>query len=143
MSKEDKEDTDEFLSKEYNLEEEHFEIFIDEIEYWKEYYGLKMYEFAPFFENIGNTRAEATVDHDSMIVVIVLNKIWQGTPPTEYAIRRAAYHEIAETLLSKLVDIALVSTRANEAEESTHTVIKILENTHFNDHYNMRFDGLN
>lgn len=137
---EQKEEILDFLKKKYELNNTDYKIFKEEILFWQNYYGLKTYEIATFFENIGNFRAEATTDHESMISVVILNKKWDATIPDDYNIRKAAYHEICEIMLSKLVEIARSRTTTSEQiEQVTHEIIKIMENTHFEDSYRNRF----
>jgi hypothetical protein len=123
------------LNKRYELTNQHFDIFVEEFNYWVSEYSLNNWEYHFNFGPDGsadNSRAHIYRDHPSRICLVFLNNIWEGTDPSEISVRHVAFHEAAEMLLSKLND--LVNSRSvikDELEEAIHVVIRTLENTHW------------
>lgn len=128
--------------------EDMFNIFKQETEYWLHKLGLVSYE----------THIESCTLDDYVLgechwnvvsrnVLIRMCATWSVDTPTacpdEYNIRRVAYHEVMHLLLCPFqaygTDINL-----GEAQKSaellivSHTVIKTLENTMFNDDHHRR-----
>lgn len=128
---------EEHLSKEYVLGEDYYEIFKEEFKYWSDKFGLVGWEFHFYFGEDNNeysARGRLVNDHESRIALVFLNKKFEGTEPTEEAVRQVAYHEACELLLSKLkflMEQRNVSDR--EIEEETHNVIRVMENCFFYD----------
>jgi len=125
------------LSKEYELTENDFNMFKEEFKYWIIKFGLIGWELHFVFANDNDeysARGRLVNDHTSRIALIFLNKIFEGTEPTEVSVRQTAYHEACELLLSKLK--FLIESRNisdNEVEEETHNVIRVMENCFFYD----------
>jgi len=121
------------INKKFKLKDKHFNIFVDEFNYWANKYSLNNWEFCFNFGTDYDTRAYIYRDHVSRICLIFLNNEWEGTKPTERNIRLVAYHEATEMLLSKINDLASSrSVSKDELEEAIHVVIRTLENTHWN-----------
>jgi hypothetical protein len=124
------------LNKEYTLTDEHFDIFVEEFNYWVSRYSLNNWEFHFYFglDDSQDESARAVIfrDHPGRICLVFLNSTWVGTEPTEELLRHSAYHEACEMLLSKLNDLAQSrSCLREELEEAIHSVIRTLENTHW------------
>lgn len=130
------------LSKTFKLTVKEFETFKDEFMYWVEKYGLKDWEYHFYFEaheDDVDARAFIRRDVESRIALVSLDKQWIGLKPIEYEIRRAAYHEANEMLLSKINDIARRrSIMSSDIEEAVHEIIRRLENTYFDNDLNLR-----
>lgn len=129
----------ELLNHEYDLDDDHFDIFVEEFNYWVAKYSLNNWEFHYHFSNDGDFRASVCRDHPGRLCIVVLNNKWIGTEPNDENLRLCAYHEATEMLLSKLNDLAHSrSVTADEIEEAMHTVIRTLENTHWQTDYDIR-----
>lgn len=118
------------LDREYVLDETHFEVFKEEFEYWVEVYGLRGWEITYWLTEVDDqARAQCHSDQTGRVIVAVLGKTWQATEPTEYEIRRSAFHECSELFLAKINDIARSRTvTAPAIEEEIHNIIRTLEN---------------
>lgn len=133
---------DELLDAEFELDESHFEIFKDEFQYWCEVYGLKGWEVTFWFTEVEDgSRAQCHTDQTGRVIVAVLGKKWQATEPTEYEVRRSAFHEASELFLAKINDIARARTiTAPAIEEEIHNIIRTLENILWERDIETRFD---
>ena len=124
------------IFQEFELTNDHFELFKEEFLYWINTYSLNNWEYHFYFgkEDGGDDTARSHIcrDHTGRICLVFLNNMWVGTEPTEKSIRHSAYHEVTEMLLSKINDIAHNREFSKEElEEAIHTVIRTLENTHW------------
>ena len=118
------------LEREYKLDETHFEIFKEEFSYWVEIFGLKGWELKFWLTEVDDcSRAQCHTDQTGRVIIAVLGKTWQATEPTEYEIRRSAFHECTELFLAKINDISRARTiTAPAIEEEIHNIIRTLEN---------------
>jgi len=119
-------------------------VFVDEFMYWVDKYGMKDWEIVFSLTNTAEhdynkVRADIGVDHEGKIAVVRLDKEWDGMDPSEHNLKRCAYHEATELLISKFVDICRSRTvTVAEIEEQSHRIIRILENVQFEPDYKTR-----
>ena len=114
----------------YKLKKKDFRIFIEEFRYWVDKFGLKGWEFFYQFEE-EDCRACIQRDVQGRLVIVTLSKTFD-VEPTDAMLKRCAFHEACELLLSPLV--SLVTQRSvsdNQLEEATHNIIRIMENEFF------------
>ena len=124
------------FDKKYKLGQKEFKIFRDEFLYWADTYGLRGWEFIFKYGEDPDNRAFIQRELESRIVVISLADEWIGLPPDEFNLKRVAYHEAFELLLSKLVDLCMErSVSEKQVIEEVHNLIRIFENHHFDSHY--------
>lgn len=124
------------FDKKYKLGQKEFKIFKDEFLYWANIYGLKGWEFIFKYEDDPENRACIQRDLEARIVVVSLADEWIGLPPDEFNLKRVAYHECCELLLSKLVDLCMErSITEKQVTEEIHNIIRIFENYHFDRNY--------
>lgn len=119
----------------YELEQCHFNIFQKEANKWLVYWGLTEWEvFFVFEPNTDGRRATCYTNHLDKICHLALNtRPDLCEPPSETSIRKSAFHEVCEFLLSSLTFIALdEEIPRNEREDltksETHAVIRRMEN---------------
>jgi hypothetical protein len=132
------EESGDIFDKKYDLTEDHYEMFQDEFQYWVNMYGLKGWELHFSFdkETGEDARAQIFRDHDARITIVMLATKWQGCEPTEYNIRKCAFHEASELLLSKINDLTRSRCVTDkQIEEEIHNLIRVLENTHWTSDY--------
>lgn len=122
----------------YELEQHHFDIFKDEARKWLAYWGLTEWEVFFVFElNIEGCRAGCYTKHLHKICHLALNTHPDlCEPPNEMSIRKWAFHEVCELLLSSITFIALDEEiphkeREGLTESETHAVIRRMENAMF------------
>ena len=115
-----------------------FEVFSKEVRKWAEYFGLKCWEIYTLQaepEEAGSCVSWAYVDKLARNATICLATEWpDSTPLTDYELRRAAFHEIAEVMLGPLQCLAGSRTvTAEEIESECHIIIQRLTNTVWED----------
>jgi len=118
-----------------------FEVFKKEIYYWIEYFGLKEYEVyvEKSAEKDSDAISTAQIQHEASIVMITMySEFFKERMPFFY-IRRYAFHEVAEVLLSTVADLITNKEKMKKEREATHRIIGRLENTLFVDSYKRRF----
>jgi hypothetical protein len=130
---------------EYELTQKHYEMFKDEFMHWVDVFGLRDWELAFYFTDTGKdnederVRACIQMEFEGRLAMVTLDAKWTAMQPDDYNIRRCAYHEAVELLLGKVMDLARRrSITAEQLESETHAVIRILENTHFEQDYSLR-----
>lgn len=116
--------------------EEDFEAFVDEAKFWIARFGLKGWGIDFKVEDIGS-RAILRMNVSGRRAVVSLAKDFGGGF-TKKDVRRSAFHEVCELLLARTWDVALKrdltpDQRRDALEEAQHEVIRILENTIFED----------
>jgi hypothetical protein len=128
------------FDKKYKIGPKEFKIFKDEFLYWAfDVYGLKGWEFIFQLEKDSENRASILRELESRIVIVSVADEWSGLPPDEFNLKRVAYHEACELLLSKLVDLCLErSVTEKQIVEEVHNLIRIFENYHFDRSYNKK-----
>jgi len=116
----------------------HFEVFKTECERWLVFFGIKgwlvEYDHIDDCEN----RAQIGWRSSGRIACIQLSKKWENdrtTPVTVEDVKRSAFHEVCELLLSRISMMAngIMSNHKFAVEEETHNIIRTLENTVFNE----------
>ncbi len=110
--------------------EEHFQLFQNECLKWLGQFGLKDWTVCFSHEELKDeTLAQCASDYSNCIATLLMQKNWKGEEITEYTIRRIAFHEVMELLVSDLAKLA--SSRfiqEDELSKTRHMLIKRLEN---------------
>lgn len=120
------------------LKDQDFQIFKDEAQYWIDQFGLLDWRIGFAFEKIDGFYAESRTYWYGRTATLVLNK-WQDEPIETEQIRKSAFHEVCEVLLTEMRNIALNKSIASEEHEdmfigAAHGVIRRLENSVFKNH---------
>lgn len=115
-----------------------FEIFKEECQYWIEYFGIKYEEIDYNHKKVEGAAAEYVGSYRGCCTTITLATNWTGEI-NDYTVRRTAFHEISEQLFSPLMGLARYAYNNEEVDRATHTGVRTLENTLFNEHYERRF----
>jgi len=116
---------------------EHFAAFKDECQRWIKYFGLTEWEVVFAHEDVDDhTRADITTTQSARIAKIRLSKNWSNNPDgilCEQTVRKSAFHEVCELLLSEINLIASCRFGYDEIdlEAAKHAIIRRLENTLF------------
>ena len=113
--------------------EQDFEEFKKECWKWIDIFGLKEYSYH-FIHNDEDPEAFAWCQADipSKIAVICLTKTWGSNEYNLTQVRKSAFHEVCEVMLCEMVLMAKSRDFKQVAfEGATHRVIRILENTVF------------
>jgi len=116
----------------YHTSKADFEYFQRHCWWWIKYFGLFDYEYLFFHEEDRETRASAVYEFKSRIISIYLSSIFES-PFDKRLIAICAFHEVFESMLFKLKDLALRDAPIDTVEEFTHTVVNRMENTVFKD----------
>lgn len=117
----------------------YFDAFNDEVQKWLERFGLKSWAvrvllYAPPPRSGDTNRAITSCQPLSRRAEICLVSPWPSwlEEPTEYLVRKSAFHEVCELLLVRLGCIAFnLAARGEDWEEETHVIIRTLENAVF------------
>jgi len=120
----------------YKTTKAHFDIFKKECSKWIKYFGLLDWEINLYHKKLDEE------DKDSMAITscynkgkrsdITLNIEWDEDKPSEIEIKKCAFHEICEVLYYPIAFMAEARFLADgEIETETHRLIRILENTVF------------
>jgi len=115
----------------YKTTKKDFKEFKAECERWVDYFGLKDWEIVYRSESDDECRGSCASDNTSRIAVIGLGKTF-GDTPEKNEIKRVAFHEVCELLLSplRLYGEERFTTESAMAS-SRHNIIRTLENTIF------------
>lgn len=114
----------------------YFEIFKDEARKWINLFGLKDWEIIFRFEETEDfDRAICGINWAGKICNLTLAR-WHSEERTEDEIRKYAFHEVCELLLTEMERIALdeeipYTERKGLTEAARHGVIRRLENSLF------------
>lgn len=120
----------------HELKSHQFEIFQEEALRWINLFGLKDWEiFLRFEETEEGNRAECRINWLGKICNLVLAR-WQSHDLTNGEIRKCAFHEVCELLLTEMEKVALdeeipYTERSGLTEAARHGVIRRLENSVF------------
>jgi hypothetical protein len=126
------------FEQEYELTKEDYEKFKNEFMYWIDTYGLKGWEIHFLFDEDkeNDYRAMVSRDLEGRLAIVSLTKKWKGCQPIDYNVRKCAYHEAGELLLSKINDLCRSRTvMAEQITEEIHNIIRTLESVHFDEYY--------
>jgi len=124
-----------------------FHIFDKECKKWIRFFNLYEWKIIITFEKIEENFecfADTITDYENQYALVRLNKEWPEEEFSEYNIRRAAFHEICEVLLSCPMMIAQSSIKKrNYLQESVinserHKIIRKLEYCIFHRTYRKR-----
>lgn len=120
-----------------------FNVFREEVRRWLHYFGIKEYRVE--FEHISmkSVRADVIFDMWGKTAIIRLNKNWGKDEPTEHLVRKSAFHEVCELMISKIHNMLLHKATyvQDDVEEEIHRLIRILENTVFVDVVQLNFSS--
>ena len=109
----------------------HFELFQKECNKWIEYFGLKQWRVFYEHDYVDDAYGSINAHHPGKVVTITLSKSWEETKPNNKYIKRTAFHEICELLISPLERLAKsrFGVLEEEIQEEIHNIIRTLENT--------------
>jgi len=117
----------------YKTTKKDFESFRSECEAWVEYFGLKDWEITYSQEDSNDSRASCGANYTGKIATIALTNEWDYKPEI-LEIRRVAFHEVGELLTAPLCIIAESRyVTQDQVAIANHYIIRVLENTLFND----------
>jgi len=117
----------------------HFEIFKKECKFWIEKFGLKEWAVEFFHKNTNGLAGCSTSGAIDNLCSISLGKDWEHDVPTTKKIRRVAFHEICEMLLSD-TKLAVPERFTDTVQFEFHKIIRRLERSMFKDSYKQRFN---
>ena len=115
----------------YRINKKDFKLFQQEVHKWLERFGLKGWNV--YFEhiNIPGSLAQTQFNIIERLAIFKLSTTWD-IPPTPEEIKKTAFHEVCELLLSRIRIIAKSRfINEDEIDEEIHNIIRILENTIF------------
>ena len=117
------------------LTENDFALFKAEAQKWIDLFGLKDWDVTFDFSHLENSSAECFVNWHAKCALITLGQFPRGEV-TQDDVRRSAFHEVCELLLSDMEFTALNeeiphSERKLMTEVARHAVIRRLENSVF------------
>ncbi|MBS6358354.1 MAG: hypothetical protein KH421_10135 [Akkermansia muciniphila] len=123
----------------YETNEKHFSVFKEECIKWIKFFGITEWEIFFVHETYEDgCRAACYTKHLHKIAHLALNKRQEVCEPiTDESIKKSAFHEVCELLLSSITFIALDEEiphheRQGLTESETHEVIRRMENSIFN-----------
>lgn len=115
---------------------QHFEIFKKECQKWIEIFGLKNWEIDYYHKkDKDESLSWVSFNHDNRCANIYLGIEWpDNIHPTNYEVRKSAFHEITEILLHPIryIGDCRYVNGPEEIEVAVHNVIRVLENTLWN-----------
>ena len=113
----------------YKTSKRHFKLFCDEVKKFIDIFGLVGWEV--YFEHeqyLSNAQAVCITDQQGRTCTMALATEWVALKPTDLEVRRAAFHEVCELLLSRLNTFAKHRfVRESQIDEESHNLIRILE----------------
>lgn len=124
--------------------ENDFIIFQEECRYWISKFGLNDWEL--FFYHVEDDsktdRAWCHIEISSHIATFILPVLWYSLKPTEFLIRKSAFHEVVEVLFAEINFIANDRfTSQEKLDTAIHTIIRVMENTMFENDIKGRKSG--
>jgi hypothetical protein len=111
-----------------------FALFEKEAQRWIDFFGLKDVEvFFQHDEGLENSRASFQHQPVDRMAILYLSPDWDDMTPTDDLVRKTAFHEVCELLLSPLALVAESRYNVNptDVEDAIHSVIRRLENSVF------------
>ena len=118
----------------YKTTKKDFEEFTAEAQKWSNYFGMSDWEIIYLHDDqqgVGDNRASCYVDYNGKIASIYLACEW-NIPPYKGVIKKVAFHEIVEVLISPLRVMAQSRyVTSDEIDVANHYIVRILENCVF------------
>jgi len=120
-------------------------IYKEEFLIWVNEFGvLKGWEFEFDFIPFNKNKPNDSLSHvqcytDDKLAFVTVNENWRDTKITDYSIRKTAFHESVEVLFDPLESLITTKKNKGRGRIEVHTLIKLLENTLFNESYIKRF----
>ena len=115
--------------KVYKTTKRHFNVFCAEVIKFIDIFGLMGWEVN--FEHrlyLNNAQAVCITDQEGRTCTMALATDWIALKPTDLEVRKAAFHEVCELLLSRLNTFAKYRfVRESQIDEESHNLIRILE----------------
>lgn len=126
--------------KTYKTTSEHFKIFQEECSYWIEYFGIIDHRIGFYHIDDSNSYGYCCVNKDrsDRCAGLYLSTDFGINEPTEFQVRKTAFHELCELMFLKISDSLPVDRQAN----LVHEMIRRFENTIFRDSYHRRFSNV-
>jgi len=128
-------------NRKYETSETDFDVFQKESKYWISKFGLTNWEimFRHNPEDDETDRALCYIEPQSHIATLVLPHSWYSVEPSDYLIRRSAFHEVMEILLAEINILANERfTSRDKLETAIHSFIRVMENIVFEGDMNQR-----
>ena len=116
------------------LNDEHYKIFENECLKWVKFFHLYDWKLIYHMETLGDLAlAEIRFDTEHKSAIIVLNQEWEDFEFSIEQLKRSAFHEVSELLLTDVR--AMLDLRCRNKDElintEVHRVIRRLENSIF------------
>ena len=115
--------------KVYKTTKRHFKVFCDEARKFMDMFGLAGWEV--YFEHkkyLSNAVAVCVSNQQGRTCTMSLSTEWVELKPTDAEVRKAAFHEVCELLLSRLTGFAKDRfVRESQIDEESHNIIRTLE----------------
>ena len=113
--------------------EYHFGIFKEECKKWIDYFGLKYWSVWYTQEELKDAYAQCATKYIGKVATLTLNTKLDLFIEDDiiYVIKKSAFHEVCELMLSKLATISETYFSEDMVSEEIHIVIRILENSIF------------
>ena len=113
----------------YRLTGKEFSIFKNEFRKWQAAFGLHRYEiFYQMHKSDEDGMAWCSTNQSGCIATISLARSWEPVKPTAYALKKAAFHECVELLISNISEIAEARyVTRQELDEERHRIVRSLE----------------
>lgn len=108
-----------------------FEIFKKECKRWITFFGLTEWRIYYYHEDIGDNFGERRADISAMNASIVLNTNFPDEEISKQDIKKTAFHEICELMLSEESACLQAILSQSEVSRINHTIIRRLENSVF------------
>lgn len=131
------------LEQGYDLQQDHVTAFKQEVLYWVNRFGLLDWEVNlqvqdPTEEHLGRDVMAWTVwSPESGAAMIVLVNRWLTIEPTDFEVRKAAFHEVCELMLNEVRDNLLPNVLQDKI---IHRCIRRLEASVWLPEYQRRFE---
>ncbi len=115
--------------KVYKTNKRHYNLFCNEVRKFIDIFGLVGWEVN--FEHkryLSTELAVCITDQQGRTCTISLSPTWVGLKPTDLEVRKSAFHEVCELLLSRLNTFAKDRfVQESQIDEESHNIIRILE----------------
>lgn len=121
-----------------------YKIFQEEAKYWIRYFGLYSYRFSFSHQEIGDgscAASQVNKDRSNKCCVLALEINWKDNKVSDFEIRKSAFHEVLEIMFWEIGDLLHSNVGEFVERKALHEIIRIMENTVFNDSYLKRFEN--